>query len=318
MFRGIRNPRLVFITGAGSGIGRATALRFASMGATVIVTDIDFRTATGTVAQIHAAGGHAAAHHLDVVDETAWNRVADTVFEQHGVPEVLVNNAGYGVIAPFLEQTRAMWDRQLAVNLDGVVHGCRTIAPLMVTEGRGQIVNVASVASWMPAPFWPSYATSKVAVRMFSESLRGELAAHGIGVSCVCPGAVATNIVKNAQVMTSAFDGDDTRRDAATDTVQRLVSDLGPKLGFGPDVIARGIVRATRYNLGVLPVRPEAWLLESCYRLSPALTGYLLGQATPARLNRLAALAAPLLTRNPAVPHRDSAPISTPLPKARD
>lgn len=285
LLRGIRDPKLVLITGAGSGIGRATALRFASMGARVIVTDVDVATAEESVAQIVCKGGDAVAHQLDVADDDAWNRLSDQVFEQHGVPDVLVNNAGIGVVGSFLEHSEELWDRALAVNFDGVVNGCRAIAPLMVQERHGQIVNVSSAASWVPAPFWPSYATAKAQVRMFSECLRGELASHQIGVSVVCPGGAATGIFGKTEIVLSGLDADAERKARLQATAGTLIEKYGPWLGLHPDVMARGIVRAVRYNLGVLPVRPEAWLAEVASRVSPGAVRLATAQLRPNRLD---------------------------------
>ncbi|NNH70956.1 SDR family NAD(P)-dependent oxidoreductase [Nocardia uniformis] len=285
MFRGVRRPKLVLITGAGSGIGRATALRFAARGATVLATDIREDTARETVARIVERGGDGFAYPLDVTDPSQWTALGLLVFEKHGVPDVLVNNAGIGVIAGFLQHDTALWDRQLAVNWEGVVHGCRAFAPLMVSEGRGHIVNISSAASWVPAPFWPSYATSKANVRMFSECLRGELAAHGIGVSCVCPGGAATGIIGDAHLVLDTLDQTPDRKEKIQRTAGEIAEKFGPWLGFGPDVMAKGVQRAVRYNIGLLPVRPEAWVAQYLHRLAPGTVRFVTGQVRPGRLD---------------------------------
>ncbi|MFE3189465.1 SDR family NAD(P)-dependent oxidoreductase [Nocardia sp. NPDC059240] len=286
MFRRASNPDSVLITGAGSGIGRATALRYAGIGAKVIVTDIDGGTAQSTAELIRARGGRAEVWVLDVTDDSAWHTVAREVVDRHGLPDILINNAGFGIMGGFLEHTKADWDRQLAVNLGGVVNGCRAFAPLMAERGSGQIVNISSGLGYIPVAVVPSYCVSKAAVRMFSECLRSELGPKGVGVTVICPGGVGgTGLISNGH-LASSLDG------MATDDkteIQQILGMLAEKYGpmlTSPDYVARGIVRAARYNWGVVPVRPESWLMFGLHRLAP---GVLRGGAallTPDRVER--------------------------------
>lgn len=271
MFRTAPDPDSVLITGAGSGIGRATALRYADMGATVIVTDINGETAQSTAEMIRARGGRAAVYVLDVTDDDAWQAVAREVVDQHGVPDILINNAGFGIVGGFLEHTKADWDRQLAVNLDGVVNGCRAFAPLMAERGSGQIVNISSGLGYIPVAVVPSYCVSKAAVRMFSECLRSELGPKGVGVTVICPGAVGgTGLVSNGQLVASLDDMADSDKNELQQVLGTLAEKYAPMI-TSPDYIARGIVRAARHNWGVVPVRPESWLMFGLHRLSPGL-----------------------------------------------
>ncbi|WP_405487872.1 SDR family NAD(P)-dependent oxidoreductase [Nocardia sp. NBC_00511] len=271
MFQGAPNPESVVITGAGSGIGRATALRYAGMGARVIVTDINGGTAQDTAELIRVRGGRAEVYVLDVTDDDAWSSLARDVVRDHGLPDILINNAGFGIAGGFLEHSKADWDRQLEVNLGGVVNGCRAFAALMAERGSGQIVNISSGLAYIPVALVPSYCVSKAAVRMFSECLRSELAPKGVGVTVICPGAVGgTGLLSNGQLV-SSLDG---MAEDSKSELQQVAGAFAEKYGpllTSPDYIARGIVRAARHNWGVVPVRPESWLMFGLHRLSPGL-----------------------------------------------
>ncbi|MFF2555186.1 SDR family NAD(P)-dependent oxidoreductase [Nocardia sp. NPDC058058] len=286
MFRGASDPDSVLITGAGSGIGRATALRYAGMGARVIVTDINGDTAKHTADMIRDRGGRAEVYVLDVTDDDAWNVLARSVIEHHGLPDILINNAGFGIAGGFLEHSKADWDRQMAVNLGGVVNGCRAFAPFMAERGSGQIVNISSGLAYIPVAMVPSYCVSKAAVRMFSECLRSELAPKGVGVTVICPGAVGgTGLLSNGQLV-SSLDG---MAEENKTELQRVAGAFAEKYGpllTSPDYIARGIVRAARHNWGVVPVRPESWLMFGLHRLSPGLLRSSAALLAPERVER--------------------------------
>jgi NAD(P)-dependent dehydrogenase (short-subunit alcohol dehydrogenase family) len=178
--------RLVVITGAGSGIGRATALEFAEHGAEVIVTDIDQPAAERTAQLASTLGPHANAYFLDVSDGGAMEKFGTMLRENHGIPDIVINNAGIGVAGPFLDTTVADWERVIDVNLWGVIHGCRVLGGLMADGGAGgTIVNIASAAAYLPTRVLPAYSTTKAAVLALSQCLRGELAEAGIGVVAI-------------------------------------------------------------------------------------------------------------------------------------
>lgn len=265
----LKDIKLVVVTGAGSGIGRATALRFAKLGATVVALDIDEAAASMTVSQIEARGGRAAAYALDVSDSSAFGRVAGHIRERHGVPDVVVNNAGILKVGGTLTHPMDVWDQVIGVDLSGVVYGCQQFGKQMVERGRGgHIVNISSMAAFAPNVAFSSYTAAKAGVRMLSECLHAELRSDRIGVSAICPGGIHTNIWRTADIL--AVDKAESER--RIDALGGIV-DLGRRLRIGsqPDDVARAIVRAVERDQVVVPVRPEAWFLYAMSRLAPDL-----------------------------------------------
>src|SRR3954453_18964494 len=183
---------VVVITGAGSGIGRATAHAFAKAGSTVVVADIDEVAAKETVAALTAQGAKATAHALDVTDRDAFVAFADAVVAEHGVPHVVVNNAGVGMTGRFLDTSPADWDWILGVNLHGVINGCQAFGPHLTEAGRGQVVNLSSGLGFVARATEPAYCTTKAAVLHLTACLRADWAKHGVGVTAICPGVITT------------------------------------------------------------------------------------------------------------------------------
>src|SRR5581483_11239666 len=143
------------------------------------------------------------AYSVDVSDVAAMETFVQTVVAEHGVPDIVVNNAGIGIGGRFIDTPAAEWQRIVEVNLLGVGHGCRLFGTAMAERREGgQIVNIASAAAYTPSRALGAYAATKAGVLMLSECLRAELADEGIGVTAICPGIVNTNITR-----TSAYVG---------------------------------------------------------------------------------------------------------------
>ncbi|MFJ4974981.1 SDR family oxidoreductase [Streptomyces coeruleorubidus] len=257
--------QLVLVTGAGSGIGRATALAFAEAGARVVAVDRNAGAAARTAESSRLAGAPEAwAETVDVSDEQAMEKFAERVTTEYGVVDVLVNNAGIGLSGSFFDTTPEDWKKVLDVNLWGVIHGCRLFGRRMAERGQGgHIVNVASAAAYQPSRALPAYSTSKAAVLMLSECLRAELAGQGIGVTAVCPGFVNTAITSTAHF--AGVDAGEEKR------LQQRAARLYGLRNYPPEKVAAAIVRAVVRNDAVVPVTPEARGARWLSRFAPGV-----------------------------------------------
>ncbi len=236
---------LAVVTGAGSGIGRATAKAFAAEGATVLCVDLNEAAAKET-ASLLGPGHHAYA--VDVSDRDAMVELAATIERDHGIPNIVVNNAGIGMSGRFLDTSPADWDAILGVNLRGVINGCAAFAPAMVARGSGQVVNTSSGLGYIPAADTPAYCTTKAGVLHLSRCLRADWAAQGVGVSVICPGVINTPIATNTHYLGP-------NREKTRQLAQRGFSRAHP-----PETVAKAIVSAVRHNRSVVPVGTESWI----------------------------------------------------------
>jgi NAD(P)-dependent dehydrogenase (short-subunit alcohol dehydrogenase family) len=189
--------RVVFVTGAGSGIGRATALRFAAEGAHVFAVDVNREGVDETVARIAGAGGSAEGTVCDVADLQAVEEAVARAVAAFGGLDVLVNAAGVGRFARFEEVDEAEWQRTIGVNLGGVFHTTKAAIPHLLKRPGANIVNVGSTASIRGQAYAAPYSASKAGLLFFTRSLALEFATRGLRANCVCPGGTRTPFGRN-------------------------------------------------------------------------------------------------------------------------
>jgi 2-hydroxycyclohexanecarboxyl-CoA dehydrogenase len=251
---------LALVTGAGSGIGRSTALLLARRGASVLAVDIDEVAAERTAAECREAGSAiAGARRVDVADRPAMEGLAAEVHGTHGPLDVLVNNAGVGLTGRFTDTSLDDWAWIRSINLDGVVHGCALFGPPMLERGRGHVVNVASALGYVATTTEPEYVTTKAGVLALSQCLRADWRREGVGVSTICPGVIDTPIITER----TRFRGDQ-----ASARKRRRMERVFQR-GHRPEQVATAIVDAIEHDRAVVPVGWEAragWLL---HRLGP-------------------------------------------------
>lgn len=189
--------RIALVTGAGSGIGRAIAIRFAKEGARIIVNDMDGRAAERTVQEIEAVGGQGFPLQADISNREEVHGMIARGIDRFGAVNILVNNAGIGgssILSKDMPQEA--WERTVSVNLNGAFYCCQAVIPGMIEKGEGKIVNIASLAARRMSKLGGAdYTAAKYGLVGFSHHLAFELAAHQINVNTVCPGATLTPLV---------------------------------------------------------------------------------------------------------------------------
>lgn len=188
--------QVVLVTGAGQGIGQATALAFAAEGSRVIVNDVNGDTAAQTVDQIATAGGLAVAVQADISDERAVAALFEQARSRFGPVTTLINNAGYVPYKPFAEYSSDLWDKTINIDLKGVYLCTRAALPHMEARGGGYIVSIASVHASRTLPGTTAYAAAKAGVVGLTRTLALELGPQNIRVNCISPGAIETDALQ--------------------------------------------------------------------------------------------------------------------------
>jgi short-subunit dehydrogenase len=258
--------RVAVVTGAGSGIGRATAARLAARGCRVALVDVNTAGLEETRAAVEANGGKATVHVADVGDADRMRALADEVVAEHGACHILVNNAGVMSAGRFAAEPLEDLHWIVDINVWGVVHGCSFFLPILRDADEAHIVNLSSMAAFVGLPQNAIYSMTKGAIRTFTEGLRAELVGTNVGVTAVFPGAVHTNITQGAR-------GAEAARIAGMGG-SRFV----PHLLRSPDTVARRIVTGIEKNKARVVVGPDAHLLDLAGRLLPGRSG-LIGRA---------------------------------------
>jgi len=248
----LMDQRRVLITGAGSGLGRALAFCFAENGWRVACADIRLDRAQDSARLITEFGVGAMALQVDVGDDAAVEEMRDEILAAWDGVDVVVNNAGVAAAGGMAETTLEDWRWTLNINLMGVVRGCRAFLPVLLEQGHGHIINIASFAGIAHAPRMGAYSASKAAVISLSETLRGELAVarSAVKVSVVCPAFFPTGLMEGSR---------------APDKDKAIAQKLMNTSGDNADTVAAKIYRGMqRGDFLILPTRhePMRWRLK--------------------------------------------------------
>lgn len=180
--------RVGVVTGSGRGIGRGIALGLAEQGGTVVVVDVDVKSAEAVVKEIEAMGGKAMAAKVDITKSAEVNDMVAKVIEKYGKIDILVNNVGWNKVKPFVTGDEELWDKVIAINLKGPIICCRAVVDNMMQNNYGKIVNVSSDAGRVGSTGESVYSAAKGGVITFTKTLAREMARYKVNVNCVSPG----------------------------------------------------------------------------------------------------------------------------------
>ena len=256
--------RRVFITGAGSGLGRALALKFAAEGFHVAITDLKQDSAEETLALVRQQGGEGFAMVCNVASEDSFAAVVERLKREWQGVDVLINNAGVATGGTVVDSPIAQWQFAWDINVLGCVRGCKLVAPLLIEQGSGHIVNVASFAGFTNAPALASYSATKAAVISLSETLRFELHAQNVGVSVVCPAFFKTNLMRTSAEQSGGLSN-------AAPQMERIVQRLMDKATVTAGDVAADVFHAVRSKRFMVMTHADARRTVLIKRISPEL-----------------------------------------------
>jgi len=258
--------KVVVVTGAGSGIGRALTIALLRRGAEVAYSDVNELGLAETKALV-AGKGRSSSHTLDVSKREQWAQHALDVEAQHGGADVIINNAGVAISKPFEQLPIEEFEFVMGINFWGVIYGSKTFLPLFRKRGAGHIVNISSINGMVPFAFQTPYNCSKYAVLGFSETMMQELRGEPIHITSVHPGGIRTNIARSAI-------GADPKMAEGFDRIARTTAESA----------AEQIIRGIETNRERVYVGADAKIMSASKRLMPGLTVNLWGRAS--RLGR--------------------------------
>jgi NAD(P)-dependent dehydrogenase (short-subunit alcohol dehydrogenase family) len=268
------DDKVVVVTGAASGIGREIARAFARRGANLALADINEEGLLAEKEELESQGRKVYAQVVDVSQAKQVEDFCDNTCREMERVDVLCNNAGIAIGGEITDMTLDDWESLVGVILWGVIYGCYYFYPRMIEQGSGgHIVNTASIGGLAPFPRMAAYCSCKFAVVGLSETLRAEAALHDIGVSVICPGFVATNMVKAGRVISGSKRSTADQHLMAADKVLMLRN-------YSPSRVGEAVVKAVERNKGVVPVTPEAYLIDFFYRFSRRMFGGLIKGAS--------------------------------------
>jgi len=241
--------KTAFITGGASGIGLGIAEVFGAAGARIVIADVEAAALQRARSSLAGCGVTAEVIQLDVTDRAAFAAARDSVVEQQGAVHLLFNNAGVNVPGPLHQVTYQDWDWVLGVNLGGVINGITTFLPELMRHGtESHVINTASVGGLVGMRNLGIYNASKFAVVGLSEALRADLQAHGVKVSVLCPGVVATALNDSARNRPAHLGG------AAGGSAS---ADAAPPAGMTPVALARLVLEAVQADDFFISSHPE-------------------------------------------------------------
>ena len=249
--------KIAIVTGAGSGIGRSLAMALSNRGARVVISDINTIRIEKVKTELEESGGKVSATTLDVSDYDAVNRMIKSVAAEHGRVDYMFSNAGIAIGGEVRDITIKEWRKTMEVNLFGVINCVDSVYPIMVKQGKGHIVNIASIEGLIPFPGHISYTASKFGIVGLSHGLRIEGTSLGVKVTVVCPGYIDTPIFQESEMV-----------NLDREKVLKLLDLISP---MSPDDCAQKILAGVRRNRGILVIPFRAKILWYLYRFVPNL-----------------------------------------------